>query len=64
MEFSEDEWTVFAGTPTSSTWFLSSPFSAEAVALLARVGVAAWRLASGEAATRSCWSCTPRSTSP
>lgn len=33
--------------------FLSSPFSLEAVALLERVGVAAWKVASGEVATLS-----------
>ncbi|HEY3173290.1 MAG TPA: N-acetylneuraminate synthase family protein, partial [Thermoanaerobaculia bacterium] len=31
-----------------SLWFLSSPFSEEAAELLSRVGVAAWKVASGE----------------
>ena len=51
MEFSESEWLgLRRHADECGLWFLSSPFSAEAVALLARVGVAAWKVASGEAA--------------
>ncbi|MGE0553607.1 MAG: N-acetylneuraminate synthase family protein [Gemmatimonadales bacterium] len=49
MEFTEDQW---AGLKTHADdrglRFLSSPFSIEAVELLDRVGVAAWKVASGE----------------
>ena len=49
MEFSEDEWRGLAEhARRRGLWFLSSPFSPEAVDLLARVGVAAWKIASGE----------------
>jgi N,N'-diacetyllegionaminate synthase len=51
MEFTEAEWTgLRRHADERGLWFLSSPFSAEAVALLARVGVAAWKIPSGEAA--------------
>jgi len=49
MEFTEDQW---AGLKKHSEqrglMFLSSPFSLEAVELLRRVGVGAWKIASGE----------------
>jgi N-acetylneuraminate synthase len=49
MEFSEAQW---AGLQRHACerglLFLSSPFSMEAVSLLERVGVAAWKVASGE----------------
>lgn len=49
MEFTEPQW---AGLKEHATekglQFLSSPFSIEAVELLTRVGVAAWKVASGE----------------
>jgi N-acetylneuraminate synthase len=49
MQFTEAQW---AGLRTHADqrglWFLSSPFSLDAVALLRRVGVAAWKVASGE----------------
>jgi N,N'-diacetyllegionaminate synthase len=49
MEFTEEQW---HGLKTHATerelLFLSSPFSLEAVDLLTRVGVAAWKIASGE----------------
>ena len=49
MEFSEDAWRGLAEhAREKGLWFLSSPFSAEAVELLARIGVAAWKIASGE----------------
>ena len=53
MEFSEDQW---AGLRThareAGLAFLSSPFSLEAVDLLRRVGVAGWKIASGEVPNR------------
>ncbi len=49
MEFSEDAWRgLRAHAEERGLWFLSSPFSREAVDLLERVGVAAWKVASGE----------------
>lgn len=49
MEFTEEQW---AGLKKHATdrglLFLSSPFSMAAVELLSRVGVAAWKVASGE----------------
>ena len=49
MEFIEEQW---CGLKThaieAGLAFLSSPFSLEAVELLTRVGVAAWKVASGE----------------
>ena len=49
MEFSEVEWVgLRRHADAAGLYFLSSPFSAEAVELLTRVGVAAWKIASGE----------------
>lgn len=49
MEFSEAQWQELRDHATArGLLFLSSPFSAEAVALLERLGVAAWKVASGE----------------
>ncbi len=49
MEFSEEHWAgLKRHADDRGLWFLSSPFSLEAVALLKRVGVAAWKIASGE----------------
>ena len=49
MEFSEESWHgLKKHADERNLWFLSSPFSNEAVALLDRVGVAAWKVASGE----------------
>ena len=49
MEFSEDQWHgLKRHAEERGLLFLSSPFSIEAVQLLARVGVAAWKVASGE----------------
>src|SRR5438552_16066827 len=49
MEFTEEQW---VGLKTHADQrglkFISSPFSMEAVDLLERVGVAAWKVASGE----------------
>lgn len=49
MEFSEAEWAgLRRHADAAGLYFLSSPFSVEAVSLLERVGVAAWKIASGE----------------
>jgi N-acetylneuraminate synthase len=49
MEFTADQWTgLNRHTDERGLLFLSSPFSNEAVELLTRVGVAAWKIASGE----------------
>src|SRR5215813_7641486 len=45
MEFTEAQWTgLKAHADERGLLFLSSPFSVEAVDLLARVGVAAWKI--------------------
>ena len=50
MEFSEVQWRELrAHCDEKGLLFLSSPFSVEAVDLLARVRVPAWKIASGEA---------------
>lgn len=49
MEFTEEQWRGLQRHATDrGLLFLSSPFSIEAVELLTRVGVAAWKVASGE----------------
>lgn len=49
MEFTESEWMgLREHADDSGLAFLSSPFSLEAVELLERVGVSAWKIASGE----------------
>ena len=49
MEFTEQQWRgLKAHAESRGLLFLSSPFSVEAVALLERIGVAAWKVASGE----------------
>jgi N,N'-diacetyllegionaminate synthase len=49
MEFTEAEWLgLRRHADERRLLFLSSPFSLEALALLERVGVAAWKVASGE----------------
>jgi len=49
MEFTPEQWAgLKAHADDRKLLFLSSPFSAEAVDLLAQVGVAAWKVASGE----------------
>jgi N,N'-diacetyllegionaminate synthase len=49
MEFSEEQWHgLKQHANEKGLLFLSSPFSLEAVDLLERVGVAAWKIASGE----------------
>lgn len=49
MEFTEEQWfRLKRHADERGLQFLSSPFSVEAVELLKRVGVAAWKVASGE----------------
>ncbi|HEY7879161.1 MAG TPA: N-acetylneuraminate synthase family protein [Gemmatimonadaceae bacterium] len=49
MEFSEEQWRgLRVHAEERGLLFLSSPFSVEAVDLLERVGVRAWKVASGE----------------
>lgn len=49
MEFTEDQWVgLKRHADERGLQFISSPFSVEAVDLLTRVGVAAWKVASGE----------------
>ncbi len=51
MEFTEDQWIgLRQHADESGLIFLSSPFSFQAVDLLTRVGVAAWKVPSGETA--------------
>jgi N-acetylneuraminate synthase len=53
MEFREDEWTgLRRHAEERGLQFVSSPFSLEAVDLLERVGVSAWKIASGEVGNR------------
>ena len=49
MEFTEEQWHgLKSHAEKCGLQFLSSPFSVEAVELLVRVGVKAWKIASGE----------------
>lgn len=53
MEFTEEQWHgLKRHADERNIKFLSSPFSLEAVDLLSRVGVAAWKVASGEVSNR------------
>jgi N-acetylneuraminate synthase len=53
MEFTEDEWAgLRSHARERGLAFLSSPFSLEAVDLLRRIGVAGWKIASGEVPNR------------
>lgn len=52
MEFTEEQWRGLAAHATEAGLaFLSSPFSHEAVALLERIGVPAWKIGAGEVAS-------------
>ena len=54
MEFTEEQWRgLKEHADERGLIFLSSPFSVEAVDLLDRVGVPAWKVASGEVGSRS-----------
>ena len=49
MEFGEGQWAGLRGhAEEAGLQFLSSPFSLEAVELLSRIGVGAWKIPSGE----------------
>jgi N-acetylneuraminate synthase len=49
MEFTEEQWAgLRQHTNDCGLFFLSSPFSTDAIELLERVGIAAWKVASGE----------------
>jgi len=49
MEFTEEEWRgLYEHARQRNIIFLSSPFSVEAVELLDRIGVSAWKIGSGE----------------
>jgi N-acetylneuraminate synthase len=53
MELTEDQWRGLAGHARDrGLIFLSSPFSIEAVELLARVGMPMWKIPSGEVGNR------------
>jgi N,N'-diacetyllegionaminate synthase len=68
--FDEREWQVLADRAAErGLLFLSSPFSPEAVDLLRRVGVSAWKVASGQVLDARCsicpcWSASPRRACP
>jgi len=52
MEFTEPQWLGLKNHAVErGLAFISSPFSSEAIELLIRVGVSAWKIASGEVAT-------------
>jgi N-acetylneuraminate synthase len=54
MEFTEPQWQgLQEHAADRNLLFVSSPFSVEAVDLLSRVGVAAWKVASGEVNNRA-----------
>lgn len=54
MEFAEEHWHgLKRHAEERKLLFLSSPFSLEALELLKRVGVAAWKVASGEVSNRA-----------
>lgn len=53
MEFSEEQWRGLADHARDrGLLFLSSPFSLEAVEMLARIGMPMWKIASGEVSNR------------
>lgn len=53
MEFSEEQWRGLAEHARDrGLLFLSSPFSVEAVEMLARIGMPMWKIASGEVSNR------------
>jgi N,N'-diacetyllegionaminate synthase len=65
MEFTESQWQgLHDHAEDRGLLFLSSPFSIEAAELLARVGVAAWKLASGEVNNPALLDCISQSHRP
>lgn len=58
MEFSEEQWLgLRKHADEKGLRFLSSPFSVQAAELLTRVGVAAWKVASGEVGNIQLFEC-------
>lgn len=54
MEFTSEQWASLAShCAEKNLIFLSSPFSVEAVDLLSRIGMPAWKIASGELGSKS-----------
>ena len=54
MEFTAEQWAgLYAHARERGLEFVSSPFSLEAVALLARTGIDRWKIASGEVGNRA-----------
>jgi N-acetylneuraminate synthase len=54
MEFTEEQWRgLKSHAEERGLLFLSTPFSIEAVELLSRVGISAWKIASGELGSRA-----------
>jgi len=65
MEFSEEQWHGLKKHASErGLLFLSSPFSIEAAELLTRVGVAAWKIASGEVSNAPMLECMAKSGLP
>ena len=65
MEFTEEQWHgLKRHADEAGLLFLSSPFSSEAVDLLARVGVPAWKVASGEVTNPPLFECMAQSGLP
>ena len=65
MEFTEDQWLGLKKyADEKGVLFLSSPFSIEAANLLQRIGVAAWKVASGEVSNDSMLDCMLRTGLP
>jgi N-acetylneuraminate synthase len=65
MEFTEEQWAgLKKHADERGILFLSSPFSIEAVELLERVGVAAWKIASGEVGNQGLFDRVARSRLP
>ena len=58
MEFTKEQWKgLTEHAEERGLLFMSSPFSVEAVELLKRVGVAAWKIASGEVGNAPMFEC-------
>ena len=54
MEFTEEQWHgLKRHADDRRVQFLSSPFSIEAIELLSRIGISAWKIASGELSDRA-----------
>jgi N-acetylneuraminate synthase len=65
MEFTEAQWSALADRARArGLIFLSSPFSVEAVELLSRVGMPAWKVGSGEFRSRELMSAIRRAGGP